>query len=81
MHHHVALHSPFQAPSQKSAALGQVMRSRIIAGIVVIALSAYAIAGCIAATHGRMPQVTLQTLSGLAGTLAAGFINTDDGPA
>lgn len=81
MHHHVALPPLSQAPPRKAVAFGHVMRSRIATGIVVLALSAYAITGCIAATHGRMPQVTLQTLSGLASTLAAGFINTDDGPA
>jgi flagellar biosynthesis protein FliQ len=51
-----------------------------MAGIIVLTLCLYLIVGCVVATHGKMPQVNLQTLTGLARLVAAGFLNTDDGP-
>lgn len=56
------------------------MRSRLIAGALVLALCSYSVIGCVVATRGRMPPLNAQTLTLLGKLLAAGFLNTDDGP-
>ncbi len=80
MHHRLALSPLADQPIEKAGACGHVVRSRIMAGIVALALCSYSIAGCVVASHGKMPQVNLQTLAGLASSVTAGFIDTDDGP-